>query len=605
MSDEANPRELLQRYSGNPILGPHDFPKMVNAVFNPGATVIDGRTLLLLRVEHRTGLSSLVAATSGDGLTGWEIDPVRGLQPRADHFEEHWGIEDPRITRVGDEYFVVHVGYSTAGPLVCLAKTRDFVQWERCGVLQPPEDKDAALFPTTFGGRWALIHRPAPAMSGLGAHMWLSFSPDLRHWGDARVLLAARHGGWWDANKIGLGPPPLLTKDGWLLCYHGVRVTAAGSIYRLGLALLDTEDPTKVRACGNRVDIRSSRTLRAVGRRARRRIPVRLDPARRRRHPARLRRRRGQRRLRSRGESGETVEPSRSAPVPVGRRAPVPAGSGRHSFGRVPRRGVTHAYPGTRAGWTGGRPEVRGRPRGRFQRVEAVHVARVFEEGEVRHFRTRRRSPWPARGQLGGSRKETAVPRPAPVAAPGRGSNALGRWRQHGNLVLVDPLGRVASLGQDGRSRPPVIARLQVRRPTEATSRSHVPTPSQLTPQFGGGRLRTPCFGILSTYPPTACGMATFSTALADGLVANGAQVNIVRVADGSPASSRRVIGELVNGCPRSVAASSELLNRCDVAIVQHEYGLYGGADGDEVLDVLAGLQIPSIVIAHTILQRP
>jgi len=102
---------------------------MVNAVLNPGATVIDGRTLLLLRIEHRTGLSSLVAATSDNGLTGWEIDPVRGLEPLPDSFEEHWGIEDPRITRVGDEYFVVYVGYSTAGPLVCLAKTRDFVQW--------------------------------------------------------------------------------------------------------------------------------------------------------------------------------------------------------------------------------------------------------------------------------------------------------------------------------------------------------------------------------------------------------------------------------------------------------------------------------------------
>jgi predicted GH43/DUF377 family glycosyl hydrolase len=251
MSGQADPRELLRRYSDNPILGPHDFPKMVNAVFNPGATVIDGRTLLLLRVEHRTGLSSLVAATSEDGLTGWEIDPVRGLQSQSDRFEEHWGIEDPRITRIGDEYFVVYVGYSTAGPLVCLAKTRDFVKWERSGVLQPPEDKDAALFPTTFGGRWALIHRPAPAMPGVGAHIWLSFSPDLHHWGDARVLLAARHGAWWDANKIGLGPPPLLTKDGWLLCYHGVRVTASGSIYRLGLALLDRDDPTKVVARGN------------------------------------------------------------------------------------------------------------------------------------------------------------------------------------------------------------------------------------------------------------------------------------------------------------------------------------------------------------------
>src|SRR5581483_7674863 len=154
-------------------------------------------------------------------------------------------------TRVGDEYYVVYVGYSTAGPLVCLATTRDFATWERAGVLQPPDDKDAALFPETFAGRWALIHRPAPHMPGVGVHIWISFSPDLRHWGDAQVLLPARRGGWWDANKIGLGPPPLLTPDGWLLCYHGVRTTASGSIYRLGLALLDRDDPTKVLARGN------------------------------------------------------------------------------------------------------------------------------------------------------------------------------------------------------------------------------------------------------------------------------------------------------------------------------------------------------------------
>ena len=236
MSGNADPRELLRRHSQNPILRPQDFPKMVNAVFNPGVTVFDGRTLLLLRVEFRTGLSALITATSQDGLTNWEIDPVRGLHPLEGSFEEHWGIEDPRITKVDDDYYVVYVGYSAAGPLVLLATTRDFLHWERRGVLMSPEDKDAALFPTTFGGRWALIHRPAPSMAGLGAHMWLSFSPDLRHWGDSQVLLPARRGGWWDANKVGLGPPPLLTKDGWLVCYHGVRVTASGSIYRLGLA---------------------------------------------------------------------------------------------------------------------------------------------------------------------------------------------------------------------------------------------------------------------------------------------------------------------------------------------------------------------------------
>jgi predicted GH43/DUF377 family glycosyl hydrolase len=114
----------------------------------------------------------------------------------------------------------------------------------------PPEDKDAALFPTTFGGRWALIHRPVPT-SELGTHIWLSWSPDLRHWGDAAVLLPARRGGWWDARKVGVGPPPLLTNEGWLVCYHGVRVTASGSIYRLGLALLDRDHPDRVIVRGN------------------------------------------------------------------------------------------------------------------------------------------------------------------------------------------------------------------------------------------------------------------------------------------------------------------------------------------------------------------
>ena len=165
-----------------------------------------------------------------------------------DIVEEHWGIEDPRITRIGDEYYVVYVGYSTYGPLVLLAKTRDFSEWERVGVLQPPDDKDAALFPTTFEGRWALIHRPVPATPNLGTHVWLSYSPDLYYWGEPRVLLPARRGSSWDANKIGLGPPPLLTKEGWLICYHAVRMTASGSIYRLGLAMLDKDDPSKVLA---------------------------------------------------------------------------------------------------------------------------------------------------------------------------------------------------------------------------------------------------------------------------------------------------------------------------------------------------------------------
>ena len=118
-------------------------------------------------------------------------------------------------------------------------------------------------------------------------------------------------------------------------------------------------------------------------------------------------------------------------------------------------------------------------------------------------------------------------------------------------------------------------------------------------------RYPIPTFGILSTYPPTVCGLATFSAALADGLTANGADVSVIRVADGSSSTENRVVGELVNGSPASVVASSELLNHNDIAIIQHEYGIYGGVDGDEVVEVISGLRVPSIVVAHTVLKHP
>ena len=115
----------------------------------------------------------------------------------------------------------------------------------------------------------------------------------------------------------------------------------------------------------------------------------------------------------------------------------------------------------------------------------------------------------------------------------------------------------------------------------------------------------SPSFAILSTYPPTRCGLATFSAALADGLSVHGANVSIVRLADGSSAADPRVIGELVNDSPASVATTARLLNLSDVAILQHEYGIYGGTDGDDVVDVLGALTVPSIVVAHTVLKDP
>lgn len=128
---------------------------------------------------------------------------------------------------------------------------------------------------------------------------------------------------------------------------------------------------------------------------------------------------------------------------------------------------------------------------------------------------------------------------------------------------------------------------------------------SSLFPVAEQGFSGTPSFGILSTYPPTGCGLAMFTSALSDALTANGADVSVVRLADGSLSSSARVIGELVNGSMASVAESAELLNQSDIAVIQHEYDIYGGVDGDEVVDIIGGLRVPSIVVAHSVLKDP
>lgn len=243
-------RVLFDRDPANPIIRAADLPYQANSVFNAGAVDMGDEILLLLRVEDRRGISHLTVAKSRDGIGGWHIESAPSVTPDPDNFpEEIWGIEDPRITRLEDgpgeepTFLIAYTAYSEGGPLASLMRTRDFRTFERLGAVLPPEDKDAALFPVLFDGRYAIIHRPGPAMAHIGWHLWISFSPDLRHWGDHRILLPARAGAWWDAHKIGLSPPPLRTEEGWLVMYHGVRQTAAGSVYRLGLALLDLENP--------------------------------------------------------------------------------------------------------------------------------------------------------------------------------------------------------------------------------------------------------------------------------------------------------------------------------------------------------------------------
>ena len=252
MSSKRGYDTLFHRHANNPILTAADWPYPAHTVFNAGATTLqDGTTLLLCRVEDRRGLSHLCAARSANGVDGWVIDAEPTLRPAPEQFpEEVWGIEDPRITFVEElgKYVVAYTAFSRGGPAVALALTEDFRHFERCGVVMQPDDKDAALLPRRIDGNFALLHRP---MTDSGAHVWISFSPDLRNWGGHRLVLRARKGGWWDANKVGLSPPLIETPEGWLMLYHGVRQTASGCLYRLGVALFALDRPEHCLARGD------------------------------------------------------------------------------------------------------------------------------------------------------------------------------------------------------------------------------------------------------------------------------------------------------------------------------------------------------------------
>lgn len=236
--------ETLVRCPRNPLITPAHLPYQANAVFNAGAADLGDEVLLLLRIESCSGRSHLIVARSRNGVDDWRIEPRALLHPAHGVPYEVNGVEDCRITWMEDlgRWALAYVAYTGSGPGVALATTSDFRSVERLGLVLPPDDKNAALFPRRFGGLYALLHRPTVG----GGSIWLSYSPDLIYWGKPSLLLPARGGPWWDGVRVGAGPQPLETDEGWLLVYHGVKEVAGDSVYRLGAALLDRDDPSRL-----------------------------------------------------------------------------------------------------------------------------------------------------------------------------------------------------------------------------------------------------------------------------------------------------------------------------------------------------------------------
>ena len=206
---------VIQRYSGNPILTRDDVPYPVETVHNAGVTQYDGRTVMLFRSHLRNGRSIIGIAESDDGLK-FSVRPEPFIIPSNDGvFAEYeaFGVEDARITCIDGEYLITYSAYSQHGVRIALARTRDFQTLERVSLISQADMRNVVIFPQKFNGRYARLDRPHSEISPWS--MWLSWSPDLVHWGDSEVVMkpVPYH---WDESKIGPGATPIRTERGWL-----------------------------------------------------------------------------------------------------------------------------------------------------------------------------------------------------------------------------------------------------------------------------------------------------------------------------------------------------------------------------------------------------
>ena len=237
--------DIVRRYSGNPILTKAEVPYPVETVHNAGVVKHGQEYVMLFRSHLRTGRSIIGLARSPDGFR-FVADPHPFLTPAPDGpfaAYEEFGVEDPRVTPLDDEYLVTYSAYSRRGVRIALARTRDFIDLERVALITQADSRNAVIFPERFQGLYARLDRPHSEIAPWS--IWISYSPDLRFWGESQLVMTPEpyH---WDEMKIGPGAPPIKTEQGWLCIYHGVFQTMAGSVYRLGAALHDLRNPARV-----------------------------------------------------------------------------------------------------------------------------------------------------------------------------------------------------------------------------------------------------------------------------------------------------------------------------------------------------------------------
>ena len=244
---EARPTgctDAVWRYSGNPILDWNPIPKAAR-IFNSAVLPKDKGFVGIFRADQKNGRATLFHGKSKDALA-WKIgpDPIQWMDEERKPKPTSYAY-DPRLVRIDDTFYIVWCD-DMRGASIGLGRTKDFKTFVRMPNPLMPFNRNGVLFPRKVHGKYLLLSRPSDSGHTPFGDIFLSESPDLIHWGRHRFVMGRGGQGWWQGVKIGAGPIPIETTEGWLLFYHGVSTTCNGFVYSFGAAILDIDDPGKV-----------------------------------------------------------------------------------------------------------------------------------------------------------------------------------------------------------------------------------------------------------------------------------------------------------------------------------------------------------------------
>ena len=242
--EECTDGSIIWRYSKNPIIGRNPNETIARA-FNSAVVEFNSKFVGIFRGDTKSTIPYLYYGESEDGIN-FKInkDPIVFYNIDGSKHEIEYAY-DPRVVKIDDTFYIMWCNGSNGAPTIGLAQTKDFKKYTFISSPFLPFNRNGVLFPKKINGEFAMLSRPSDGGHTPFGDIFISYSKDLVYWGKHQLVMKPSWQ-WWQSTKIGAGPFPIETKEGWILIYHGVTKTCAGMVYSIGAALLDLNDPSKV-----------------------------------------------------------------------------------------------------------------------------------------------------------------------------------------------------------------------------------------------------------------------------------------------------------------------------------------------------------------------